>query len=54
MYDIIEEIIDHVWQTTSGNNMQQYIVYICSAMIPLLTVAFIDLIKEIFRRCTRG
>ena len=46
MYDIINQIIGHTWQT--GNNEQQYIMYTCCALVLILTVAFIDSIKAAF------
>lgn len=52
MYDIISGIIDHTW--TTGNSEQQYIVYVCCALIALLTVVFVDFIKDIFRAFTHG
>lgn len=47
MYDIISNIIDHNW-ITSGAGEQQYIYYICGALIIILTVIFIDLVYRIF------
>lgn len=52
MYDIIRNIIDHSWST--GGSDQQYIYYICGALILLLTVVFIDFIRDIFRGYSRG
>lgn len=53
MYDLISDIINHNW-ITQGAGEQQYIYYICCAMIPLLTVVFIDLIRDIFSGFFRG
>lgn len=53
MYDIISNIIDHTW-VTQNSGEQQYIYYVCCAMIPLLTVVFIDFIKDIFSGFFRG
>ena len=50
MYDIIYQIIGHTWEQT--NNMQQYIVYVCSALIIVLTVVFIDMVIRILFRVT--
>lgn len=47
MYDIIQSIIDHAYQS-NYNGDQQYIYYICAAMIPLLTVVFVDAIRTGF------
>lgn len=55
MYNIVQGIIDHVYQ--GGNNTygdQQYIYYICCALIPILAVVFIDCIRSIFRGFFRG
>ena len=53
MYDIIEGIINHNWVSNYTGD-QQYIYYICCALIPLLAVVFIDLIKDIFTGFFRG
>lgn len=45
MYDIISNIIDHSWST--GSSEQQYIYYICGALIVILTCVFIDLVYRI-------
>lgn len=52
MYQIIQRIIDHSY--TTGDSMQQYIIYTCSALIIILTVFFIDLIFRIFSHFWRG
>lgn len=54
MYAIIETIIDHVYQGNSVYGDQQYIYYVCCALIPLFAVVFIDLIRDIFRGFFRG
>ena len=53
MYDIIKNIIDHQYVTTNSGD-QQYIYYICGALIVLFTVIFVDLIRGIFRGFFRG
>lgn len=53
MYNIIEQIIDHAWQSNYTSD-QQYIYYIVCALIPLLVVVAIDLIRDIFRSFMRG
>lgn len=53
MYDIISGIIGHEWISNYGGD-QQYIYYIVGAMIPLLTVVFVDFIKDIFSGFFRG
>lgn len=54
MYQIIQNIIDHVYQGNTNYGDQQYIYYICCALIPILTVVFIDCIRSIFRGFFRG
>lgn len=53
MYDIVSNIIDHNW-ITQGAGEQQYVYYICGALIVLFSVIFIDMIREIFRAFVRG
>lgn len=53
MYDIISGIIGHEW-ISNYSGEQQYIYYVCCTMIPLLTVVFVDFIKDIFSRFFRG
>ena len=52
MYDIVRDIIAHSWST--GSSDQQYIYYICGALICLLVVLFVDVIRGIFRSFMRG
>ena len=52
MYDIISDIINHSWST--GSSEQQYIYYICGAVICVLIVVFVDFIKDIFSGFFRG
>lgn len=47
MYDLIADIIDHNWVT--NDSTQQYIMYVCTVMIPLLTVVFVDAVRSVFR-----
>lgn len=53
MYDLIANIIDHTWQSNYSSD-QQYIYYICGALIVILTVIFIDVIRDIIRSFIRG
>lgn len=53
MYDIISAIIEHAWQSQYTSD-QQYIYYICGALIVVLTVKFIDLIEKLFSHFWRG
>lgn len=46
MYDLIANIIDHSWST--GTSEQQYIYYICGALIVLFTCVIIDLVYRVF------
>lgn len=46
MYDLIANIIDHTW--SSGTSDQQYIYYICGALIVIFVCVFIDLIYRVF------
>ncbi len=49
MYDLIDNIIQHTWQTTSGNSTEQQVIYyISGAVIVILVVVFIDLIYRVF------
>ena len=48
MYYLIEQIISHVYQNNYGGD-QQYIYYICGALIICLTLALIDQIFGVFR-----
>lgn len=47
MYDILNEIIGHTW-VSNYNGEQQYIMNTACALVPILTVAFIDTIKIAF------
>ena len=46
MYDLIDSIISHNW--TTGGSDQQYIYYICGALIIVLTVVFVDMVYRVF------
>lgn len=46
MYNIIQNIISHSWST--GTSDQQYIYYICGALIILFTVVMFDLVYRLF------
>ena len=49
MYDIIYNIIGHVWESSSGSStLQQLICYGCMVLIIILTVTFIDLFYRLF------
>ena len=52
MYQIISQIINHAWNT--GTSEQQYIYYICGAIIVLFAVVVIDIVRDIFSAICRG
>ena len=52
MYQIIEQIINHSW--TTGDSLQQYIYYICGALIIVLTAVFVDMVYRVFSHFWRG
>lgn len=51
MYNIIANIINHVLQDGKAD---QYIYYICGALIVLFAVVFIDIVRDIFLGFFRG
>lgn len=53
MYYIIYDIIDHVYESNYGGD-QQYIYFICGALIIILTVVSIDLVYRVFSHFWRG
>lgn len=54
MYDLIKQIISHTWDTSNySSSEQQFIYYICGSLIIILTVVFIDMIKDVFRHFWR-
>lgn len=52
MYEIVANIINHAW--TSGSSEQQYIYYICGALIGLFSVVIVDIVRDIFSSFLRG
>lgn len=52
MYDIVSSIIDHVWVSNYTGD-QQYIFYICGALIIVILAVVVDLIYRIFRHFWR-
>lgn len=48
MYDIINNIINHTWQTNYSGE-QQYVYYIAGALILILTTIFIDMVYRLVR-----
>lgn len=53
MYDIVNGIIDHSY-VSNYSGEQQYVYYICGALIVLFAVIFIDIIRDVFRSFIRG
>lgn len=53
MYDIISNIIDHVWQSNYSSD-QQYIYYIAGSLIIIFAVVFVDLVYRVFDHFWRG
>lgn len=53
MYDIVENIISHSWESNYTSD-QQYIYYICGALIVIFTIVFIDLVYRVFSQFWRG
>lgn len=52
MYDLIYNLIGHSWST--GTSEQQYIYYICGALILLLTAIVLDVLYRVFLHFMRG
>lgn len=46
MYDLIQGIIEHSY--TTGDSSQQYVYYICSALICILVIIFADAVRSVF------
>lgn len=53
MYQVIENIIAHSWQS-SYNGDQQYIYYICGALIVIFSMVFVDLVYRVFSHFWSG
>ena len=47
MYDVIQDIINHSWQSNYTSD-QQYIYYIAGTLIVIFSVVIIDLVYRIF------
>lgn len=52
MYDVVSEIISHTWQSNYTSD-QQYIYYICGALLIIFAVTFVDMIYRIIRHFWR-
>lgn len=46
MYDLIENLISHTWQTNYTGD-QQYIYYIAGTVIVIMVIMVFDLIKTL-------
>lgn len=54
MYDIIQNIIGHAWETSNySTTEQQLLYYVCGSLIIILTVTFIDVLYRVFRHFWR-
>lgn len=47
MFDIIRDIISHTWESNYSGD-QNYIYYICGALIVIFSCVFIDLVYRVF------
>lgn len=56
MYDIIKNIISHVWDNSAGYSTteQQLVYYICGAAILLFTIWILDRISVFIISCAKG
>lgn len=52
MYEIIRGMIDHSWTTNASE--QQYIYFICGALIIVLTVFLVDMVYRTFSHFWRA
>lgn len=52
MYDLISGLIDHIYST--GDSAQQYVFYICGALILMLTASVLDVVYRVFCHFFRG
>ena len=53
MYDIIQNLINHTWQTNYTTD-QQYIYYIAGAVIILFVVWVFDIFTQLVKAFRRG
>lgn len=52
MYELIEGLIDHAWET--GSSEQTYIYYICGALILLFSTVLIDFLYRFLSGIFKG
>ena len=54
MYDLIEQVIAHVWQSTNYSSTEQQIIYyICGTLIIMFVVVIVDVTYRVFRHFWR-
>lgn len=55
MYNLIQELIAHTWNNTSGSTTEQQIIYyICGAIIIIFSITVLDLLYRVFRSILKG
>ena len=54
MYDIIYDIINHVWDSENLTDEQTVIYSICGAFLLILTVWLLDKLSEFIISCAKG
>lgn len=52
MYDLVENLIDHAWQSNYTSD-QQYIYYIVGTLIVIITVFLMDCLFQVVRKLFR-
>ena len=52
MYNIVSNLIDHAWISQNAGE-QQYIYYICGALIVVIFAVLVDLVYRVFRHFWR-
>ncbi len=52
MYDIVERIINHTWQSNYSGD-QQYVYTICGVLMIVVVVELIDVTVNLFRDIIR-
>lgn len=54
MYDLIQAIINHVWDNTMYGSEQQYIYYTCGALIVIYSVFILDKLFDFIINIAKG
>lgn len=52
MYDLIYSLLDHSY--TTGDSMQQYVIYISGALIVVITAVVLDTVCRVFYHFLSG